>query len=72
VSAVRALNPAPELVLRLRLEDEQPHVSLDARSHEDELRLRTWLRRTGAVAALGFALEQALRELDDVDGRRWP
>ena len=62
--------PAPVLVLELALEDADPRVTLHAGSYEDELRLRTWLGRAGAVAALGFALEQALRELDEAERRR--
>jgi hypothetical protein len=58
--------PAPVLVLEVTLE-EPPRVTIRAVSHEDELRLRHWLRRAGAVNRLAEAVRAALVELDQRD-----
>jgi hypothetical protein len=60
--------PPPELILRLPLE-EAGKIILAAETREDELRLREWLRRSRAMAALPGILERLLDDLDAVDGR---
>jgi hypothetical protein len=57
--------PAPALVIRLELE--QPaRLFLAVANYDDELRLRSWLRRTRALEALS---ESVARLLDDLDSR---
>jgi len=58
------LAPALHLILRL---EEPGEAILAADSHEDELRLRAWLRRTHAVEQIPAILERLLDELDDRD-----
>jgi hypothetical protein len=60
---------APALVLVLPLE-QSAGMRLDACTREDELRLRAWLRRTGALRALPRIVTRALDELDEQDLRR--
>jgi hypothetical protein len=56
----------PELIVRLPLEG-KGLVFLAADSLEDELRLRSWLRRCGRLDELAAFLERLLDELDDYD-----
>jgi hypothetical protein len=59
--------PALHIVLRL----EQPaELVLAAETLEDEVRLRSWLRRSRALQALPAAVERLLDELDRDDLRR--
>jgi hypothetical protein len=58
----------PVLVIHVPLEGEA-EIRLDARTREDELRLRTFLRRTRRIEHLQHALAVLLDELDDFD--RW-
>ncbi len=56
----------PWLLVTLALE--QPgRISLVAESYEDELRLRSWLRRSAAFRRLPALLDRLLDDLDDVD-----
>ena len=59
---------APVLLIELGLE-QCPRISISAPSPEDETLIQTWLRRTGATAALKIAVDAALDELDP-RGRR--
>jgi hypothetical protein len=54
------------LVIRVPLEGEASIV-LEARTREDELRLRAWLRRTRRIEHLQHALEGLLDELDEYE-----
>jgi hypothetical protein len=47
--------------------EERAQLVLFAESHEDELRLRAWLRRTPGLERLQQALVDLLDELDDVE-----
>jgi hypothetical protein len=58
----------PALVIRVPLEGEA-EIRLDARTREDELRLRSWLRKTRRLEHLQHALAVLVDELDDYD--RW-
>jgi hypothetical protein len=57
----------PRLVITLELECDRRGVWLDAETYEDELRLRSWLRRTAALATLSAFLEDVLDNLDRID-----
>jgi hypothetical protein len=50
----------PELVLRIPLEG-IPKVRIDAQSHEDEQRIRVWLRATSALGSLPAAVAALLK-----------
>ncbi len=54
----------PVLVVAIPLED-APRVAIVAASYEDELRLRTWLRRARVVERAEIALGALLDELED-------
>lgn len=56
----------PCLVIELPLES-VGRISLVCESHEDELRLRSWLRTSGAFADLTAILGRLLDDLDAVD-----
>jgi len=56
----------PTLIIQIELE--QPgRITLVADCLEDELRLRSWLRRSTAFRRLSVLLEQLLDDLDDGD-----
>jgi hypothetical protein len=59
----------PELIIRLPLEG-SASVIIAADSHEDELRLRGWLRRCGQLGELAALLPRLLDYLDDTDEAR--
>jgi hypothetical protein len=61
-----ALPGPPELVIRVPLEG-SGEMMLSAQTHEDEVRLRRWLRRSMAVHALPELLTQLLDDLDRAD-----
>ena len=56
----------PRLVIVIPLE-ETGRIFLDAGSYEDELRLRTWLRRSRAFAVLPDVLAGILDDMDNAD-----
>jgi hypothetical protein len=56
----------PQLVVFLRLE-EPGVIVLDAASYEDEIRLRTWLRRSRQLETLPDMLGRLLDDLDERD-----
>jgi hypothetical protein len=58
--------PRPRLIIVVPLE-ETGRIVLDAGTYEDELRLRTWLRRSRVFAVLPDALTRILDDLDDLD-----
>ena len=58
--------PRPRLVIIVPLE-EKGRIVLEAGTYEDELRLRTWLRRSRAFAVLPEALARILDDLDNAD-----
>jgi hypothetical protein len=60
----------PRLVLVLELEADQGFALLDVSSHEDELRLRRWLARSPAYAALPALVARLLDGLDALDEER--
>jgi hypothetical protein len=60
----------PRLVIELELERHQCVVMVLADSHEDELRLRSWLRRTPAFEDLPAFIAGLLDELDRIDEER--
>jgi hypothetical protein len=62
------MRAAPELVVRVPLEGDA-RIILDARTAEDELRLRAWLRYSSAFEALPAILARLLDDLDDGDRR---
>jgi hypothetical protein len=57
---------APALLIELRLE-ETGRITLVADTHEDELRLRAWLRRSPAFERLPAILQGLLDDLDQID-----
>jgi hypothetical protein len=57
----------PRLVIEYELERRQGLVMLIAESYEDELRLRSWLRRSEAFAALPVLVQNLLDDLDRLD-----
>jgi hypothetical protein len=54
----------PRLVIELELERHHGRIFLVADTLEDELRLRLWLRRSAAFAALPALVERLLDDLD--------
>jgi hypothetical protein len=54
-------------VIQYELERRAGLIVLLAESHEDELRLRSWLRRSAAFAALPALIEGLLDDLDRID-----
>jgi hypothetical protein len=59
----------PTLRIELELEQTYGRVFLMADSHEDELRLRSWLRRSKAMADLPDMARRLLDDLDELDER---
>jgi hypothetical protein len=57
----------PRLLIEYELERRSGLVMLIAETHEDELRLRSWLRRSEAFAALPALLANLLDDLDQLD-----
>jgi hypothetical protein len=67
----RSVAAQTEAALVVVLPLEQPAgIRVDARSHEDELRLRCWLRKSSALRALPAVVTCVLDELDEQDRRR--
>jgi hypothetical protein len=66
VRPVNARRP-PVLAIQYELEHDHGFVVLLADSYEDELRLRSWLRRSTVFAALPALIEQLLDDLDQRD-----
>jgi hypothetical protein len=64
-----AVAAPPSLQLEIRLEG-VPVLWLAADSPENELRLRSWLRRSDALANARMALAVLLDELDRIDAER--
>lgn len=60
------MTPRPRLIIIVPLE-ETGHIVLDAGTYEDEVRLRTWLRRSRVFALLPDVLARILDDLDNVD-----
>jgi uncharacterized protein YjiS (DUF1127 family) len=56
----------PAFVVRIELE-QRARITLDAETYEDELRLRSWLRRSRAMCVLPQVLERLLDDLDAKD-----
>lgn len=56
----------PRLLVTVPLEG-NPSILVDARSFEDELALRGWLRHSGHLDWLAAVLSQLLDDLDDQD-----
>ena len=56
----------PKLIIVLPLEG-RSRIILDALTHEDELRLRRWLRVSKSFLALPQVAAQLLDDLDEVD-----
>jgi hypothetical protein len=56
----------PRVLITVPLEG-RPTVLIDARSFEDELALRCWLRRSGDLECLAEALGRLLDDLDAWD-----
>jgi len=65
----RRARPRPALAIRIPYEG-VVQITLEADSHEDELRLRRWLRRSRSLAALPQVLERLLADLDEFDRRK--
>jgi hypothetical protein len=57
----------PALVIRVPLEENVGALYIDAESFDDEIRLRTWLRRTSAFSAIRRQIDSLLDELDEDD-----
>lgn len=58
----------PTLHIEIALES-QGRITLEARSREDELALRAWLRRTRRLEYLQHALVRLLDDMDAADVR---
>jgi hypothetical protein len=63
---VNARRP-PTLLIRYELERDRALIVLLADTHEDELRLRLWLRSSTALRLLPRLLARLLDELDRID-----
>lgn len=59
-------SPALRVVLEL---EQAGRIMFEADTHEDELRLRRWLRRSSAFEALPDILGRLLDDLDEADQR---
>jgi hypothetical protein len=59
----------PRLVIVIPLE-EHGRIVLDCETHEDELRLRAWLRRSPVFERLPAVLARLLDDLDEIDEER--
>lgn len=57
----------PPARVTLPLEASAGHIVLVAETFEDELRLRIWLRASGAFRSLPVTLERLLDDLDQHD-----
>jgi hypothetical protein len=57
----------PKLVVEFELERRHGRVILVAETYEDELRLRSWLRRSAVFAALPAIAQWLLDDLDRID-----
>lgn len=60
----------PALVIRVPLEENVGALYIDAESFDDEIRLRTWLRRTSAFSAIRRQIDHLLDGLDELDEER--
>jgi hypothetical protein len=58
----------PELIVRVPLEG-HGRITFDADSHENELRLRRWIRHSHVLEALPDLVAQLLDDLDRHDRR---
>jgi hypothetical protein len=57
----------PRVLVTLALEATRGHIVFVCESYEDELRLRSWLRSSGAFRSLPTVLERLLDDLDQLD-----
>jgi hypothetical protein len=64
------LRRRPALCIRVVLEETEGVLYIDADSHEDELRLCSWLRRTDGFRAIRIQIESFLDWLDELDDQR--
>jgi hypothetical protein len=66
---VRPRRDPPELHVIVRYESDRPVVRLVADSHEDELRLRSWLaRRLGVLLGVGDTAWLVIADVLSIEG----